>query len=143
MTMVSNQADVGVECGGASRSRRCCTRRRARYSLDKPLSQVRGQADVATIAFDGQKKPQPQHAVFTGGVRMTERTRATNAAGEPWSTRQLTAAHLDTVLASAGPGRSELKDAEATGSPKLTLVDAGSLASGGGKGVSELSADDG
>jgi lipopolysaccharide export system protein LptA len=138
-TMVAQQADITLNAAGEPES--AVLTHAVRYSADRPLSQVRGQADAATIGFDGQKKPQPQHAVFTGGVHMTERTRATNAAGEPWSSRELTAAKLDAVLGPAGPGRSELKDAEATGSPKLVLVDAGSLASGGGKGISELSAD--
>ena len=139
-TMVAQQADVELNATGGPES--AVLTHGVRYSLDKPLSQVRALADAATIAFDGQKQPQPQHAVFTGGVQMTERTRATNAAGEPWSTRELTAAKLDAVLAPAGSGRSELRDAEATGNPKLTLVDAGSLGSSGRKGVSELSADD-
>jgi lipopolysaccharide export system protein LptA len=140
-TMVAEQADIGLNATGEPES--AVLTHGVRYSVDKPLRQVRGQADAATISFDGQKKPQPQHAVFTVGVRMTQRTRTTNAAGEPWSTRELTAAKLDAVLAPAGPGKSQLKDVEATGSPKLTLVDAGSLAHGKGAGeMSELSADD-
>jgi lipopolysaccharide export system protein LptA len=138
-TMVAQQADIGLNAMGEPES--AVLRGGVRYSLDKPLSQVRGQADAATIAFDGQRKPQPQHAVFTGGVRMTERTRAANAAREPWNSRELTAAKLDAVLGPAGAGRSELKDAEAMGSPKLTLVNAGS-ARRGGVDTSELSADD-
>ena len=112
------------------------------YSVDAPLRQVRGQADEATIAFDGQKQPQPQHAVFTGAVHMTERTRATEAAREPWSTRELTAAKFDALLAPAGPGKSQLKDAEATGNPHLVLVNNGSLAGSSGKGTTDLTADD-
>ena len=140
-TVVSQQADVGMNATGQPQS--AVLRGGVKYAADKPLSQVRGQSDVATIAFDGQRKPQAQHAVFTGDVRMTERTRATNAAGEPWSSRELTAGQLDAVLAPTGTGQSELKDAEATGNPKLTLVDAGSLAKGNGAGDrSELSADE-
>jgi lipopolysaccharide export system protein LptA len=113
-----------------------------RYALDRPLRQVREQSDAATVAFDGQKTPQPQHAVFTGAVHMTERTRATEAAREPWSTRDLTAAKVDAALAPAGPGHSQLKDAEATGNPHLTMVNNGSLASSRGEGTTELSGDD-
>ena len=144
-TVVAQRADVGMNAAGEPES--AVLTGGVRYAADKPLSQVRGLADVATIAFDGQRKPQPQHAEFMGSVHMTERTRATNAAGEPWSSRELTAEKLDAVMAPAGPGRSELRDAEATGNPKLTLVDAGSLAKARGKVAgavdrSELSADD-
>jgi lipopolysaccharide export system protein LptA len=62
------------------------------YSSDEPLRQRRGNADSAVIAFDKQAKPQPEHAVFTGSVHMMERTRATAAAKEPWSVRELTGA---------------------------------------------------
>jgi len=140
-TVTAQQADVAMNPAG--QPEKAVLRGGVKYAADKSLSQVRGQADVATIAFDGQRKPQARHAVFTGGVRMTERTRATNATGEPWSSRELTAGVLDAVLAPTTAGRSELRDAEATGSPKLTLVDAGSLGKGKGAGDrSELSADD-
>jgi lipopolysaccharide export system protein LptA len=112
------------------------------YVLDGPLRQVKGQADAATIAFDGQKNPQPQHAVFTGAVHMTERTRATGAAKEPWSARDLTAAKVEAALAPAGRGKSQLRDAEATGNSLLTIVNNGSLASSSGEGTTELSGDD-
>ncbi len=92
--------------------------------------------------FDGQDKPQPRHAVFTGAVHLTERTRATEAAKEPWSTRDLTAAKVEAALVPGPAGKSQLRDAEATGSPHLTVVNNGSLASSNGAGTTELSADD-
>jgi lipopolysaccharide export system protein LptA len=49
---------------------------------------------------------------------------------------------VDALLAPAGPGQSQLKDAEATGDPHLTMVNNGSLASTRGEGTTELSADD-
>ena len=103
-TVVSQQADVVMNAAGQPQS--AVLTGGVKYSLDEPLRQVRGQADEATIAFDEQKQPQPQHAVFTGAVHMTERTRATEAAREPWSTRELTAAKLEAVLAPAGPRQS-------------------------------------
>jgi lipopolysaccharide export system protein LptA len=82
--------------------------------------------------------------VFTGSVHLTERTRATAAAHDPWSTRDLTAAKLDTLLAAAGPGKSQLKEAEATGNPHLTFVGnaAQNHAGVSGETTTELSADD-
>ena len=139
-TMASQQAEVALN--GLSQPQTMLLAGAVQYSSDTPLRQVRGQADRGTIQFDSQAKPQPQHAVFTGGVHMTERVRATEAVREPWSTRDLTAAKVDAVLAPAGPGQSQLKDAEATGNPHLTLVNNGSLANTGGEGTTELSADD-
>jgi lipopolysaccharide export system protein LptA len=112
------------------------------YTDDRPLRQARGQAQEALITYDTQAKPQPKHAVFTGSVHMTERTRATEAGREPWSVRDLTAAKVDAVLVAAGPGKSELRDAEATGSPRLMVVNNGSLANAHGEGRTDLSADD-
>lgn len=139
-TVVSQRADVVMNAAGEPQS--ALLTGGVRYALARPLRQVRGEADEATIAFDGQKRPQPQRAVFAGAVHMTERTRATEAPREPWSTRDLTAAKLDAVLVPAGPGQSQLKDAEATGSPHLTMVNSGTLASTSGEGTTELSADD-
>ena len=139
-TVVSQRSDVVMNAAAEPQS--ALLTGGVRYALDRPLRQVRGQADEATIAFDGQKKPQPQHAVFTGAVHMTERMRATEAAREPWSTRDLTAAKFEAALVPAGPGESQLQDAEATGNSHLTMVNNGSLASSSGEGTTELSADD-
>jgi len=138
-TVVSQRADVMLTAAGQPQS--AVLTGGVKYSSDLPLRQVRGQADAATIGFDAQK-PQPNHAVFSGAVHMTERTRATVALKEPWSTRDLTAAKVEAELAPAGPGRSQLRDAEATGSPHLTVVNNGSLASSAGEGTTELSGDD-
>ena len=139
-TVVSQHADVLLNAAGQPQS--ALLTGGVKYALDQPLRQVKGQSDQATIAFDGQKNPQPQHAVLTGAVHLTERTRATEAAKEPWSTRDLTAAKVDAVLMPAGPGKSQLRDAEATGNPRLTMVNNGSLASSNGEGTTEVSGDD-
>src|SRR6266702_1214951 len=139
-TTVSQRADIQLNAAGHPQS--AMLSGGVQYSSDQPLRQVRGKADEATIAFDGQSKPQPEHAVFTGAVHMIERTRATEAAREPWSVRELTAAKLETALAPAGSGNAQLRDAEATGNPVLTLVSNGSLAGASGNGRTELSADD-
>ncbi len=110
------------------------------YSLDMPLQQRRGKAEQAAIGFDA--KGEANHAVFTGAVHMTERTRATAAEKEPWSQRDLTAAKVEVALEPAGAGRSQVRDVEATGGARMTMLDAGSLKSPAGKGTTELSADD-
>jgi lipopolysaccharide export system protein LptA len=118
------------------------------YSSERPLQQRKGQADAATIAFDAQG--QARHAEFMGAVHLVEQTRATEAAQEPWSLRELTAAKVEAVLlpvatdsdAGSGVGRSQLRDAEAMGSARLVMVDNGSLASTRGMGRTEISADD-
>jgi lipopolysaccharide export system protein LptA len=139
-TVVSQRADVVLNAAGEPQS--AVMTGGVKYALDRPLRQVRTQSDEATIAFDGQKQPQPQHAVFSGAVHMTERTRATEAAKAPWSTRDLTAEKFEAALVPAGRGHSQLQDAEATGNPHLTMVNNGSLAKSSGQGTTELSADD-
>ena len=139
-TVVSHRADIALNA--ASQPQTALLAGGLVYSSDQPLRQVRGKADEATIGFDAQAKPQPEHAVFTGAVHMIERTRATEAVREPWSVRDLTAAKLETALVRAGSDNPQLRDAEATGSPRLTVVNNGSLASTSGNGRTELSADD-
>ena len=139
-TVASDRADIVL--GATSQPQTALLAGGVKYTSDRPLHQVKAQAEQATIAFDGQAKPLPQHAVFTGAVRITERTRATEAAKEPWSTRELTAARFEAAMTPGAAGRSELRDATATGNPRLTMVNGGSLASSGGAGITELSADD-
>jgi lipopolysaccharide export system protein LptA len=120
VTVVAQRADVGLTAAGQAHS--ALLTGGVHYSSDQPLRQATGQADEATIAFDDQAQPQPQHAVFTGAVHMTERTRSAQAPRDPWNTRDLTAAKYEASLVPAGEGRSQLRDAEATGSAHLTEV---------------------
>jgi lipopolysaccharide export system protein LptA len=139
-TEVSQRADVALNAAGQPQS--ALLTGGVRYSDDQPLRQLRGEAQEATIAFDAQAKPQPKDAVFSGAVHMIERTRATQTAKEPWSTRDLTAAKVETRLAPAGAGTSQLRDVDAAGSAHLTVESNGSLASARGAGTTELAADD-
>jgi lipopolysaccharide export system protein LptA len=139
-TMSSQQAEVALNALNQPQS--VSLQGAVQYSADTPLRQVKGQADRGTITFDSQAKAEPQHAVFSGAVHMVERTRATTAAQEPWTTRNLTAAKFEAELARAGDGKPVLRDAEASGDAQLTEVNAGSLASAAGKGTTEVSADD-
>jgi lipopolysaccharide export system protein LptA len=139
--MVSS-ARADITLGPTSQPQTALLTGAVKYTSDRPLRQVKAQAEQATIMFDGLAKPQPQHAVFTGAVHMSERTRSTEAAKEPWSTRELTAAKFEAALEPGAAGRSELRDATATGNAHLTLVNSGSLSSSRGAGTTELSADD-
>jgi len=87
-TVTSQRADVALDA--KSQPELAVLSGGVHYTSGKPLLQRSGQADGATIGFDAQG--QAKHAVFTGAVHLSERTRATEAAKEPWSTRDLTAA---------------------------------------------------
>ena len=139
-TVISQRADVALNARSQPQS--ALLTGGVKYSGDQPLRQMRGEAQEATIAFNAQAKPQPEDAVFGGAVRLTERTRATQAAREPWSTRDLTAAKVDARLEPASAGKAQLRDVEATGSARLVVVGNGSMASARGVGRTELSADD-
>jgi lipopolysaccharide export system protein LptA len=139
-TVVSQRADVILNARSQPQS--ALLTGGVKYSDDQPLRQLRGEAQEATIAFNAQAKPQPENAVFGGAVHLTERTRATEAEKEPWSTRDLTAAKVEARLAPVGAGRPQLRDVEATGSARLVVVGNGSAASARGVGRTELTADD-
>jgi lipopolysaccharide export system protein LptA len=135
-TMAAQRADVALTA--TSQPQTAVLTGGVRYSSDEPLRQMKGTSDAATITFDGQAKPQPSHALFTGAVHVTERARATDGTKEPWSTRDVTAGRLDVALGPGAKGQTQaqVRDVAATGSPRLTLV------SNGANGTSELSADD-
>ena len=111
------------------------------YTEDEPLRQARGQAREATIKFDEESKPQPQRAVFTGGVHMIERTRASENGREPWIVRDLTAERFEATLTAGTGARAQLRTAEASGAAHLTVVNKGSLANASGEDKTEVSAD--
>ena len=135
--LVSQQADVVLNTKSQPQS--AVLTGSVHYSSDLLLMQRSGQAEEASIAFDEQG--QAKQAVFTGSVHMSERMRATEAAREPWSTRDLTAAKVEVTLLPVGGGTVQVRDVEATGSAHLTAVNNGSLASLKDAGRDEISAD--
>jgi lipopolysaccharide export system protein LptA len=143
-TVTSQRADVALDA--KSQPELAVLSGGVHYTSGKPLLQRSGQADGATIGFDAQG--QAKHAVFTGAVHLSERTRATEAAKEPWSTRDLTAAKVEAALSpvaagrGAGANKPQLRDVEATGNPHLTIMNNGTLAHAHGRATTELSADD-
>ncbi len=145
--VVSERADVLLNA--TSQPERAVLTGGVKYASDQPLRQGKGEADEATIAFDAQG--QAEHAVFAGAVHLSERTRATEAVREPWSTRDLTAAKVEAALVPAGAGKAgnkasagaaQVRDVEAIGGARLAMVNNGTLAHAHGRAATELSADD-
>ncbi len=93
-----------------------------KYGLDDPLRQAHGVAEEGKAGFDN--KGRLEHLTMTGGVRMQERVRASDAAGEPWSERELSAAAVELAMVTDSAGKAQLRDAKATGDARLKVVNA-------------------
>jgi lipopolysaccharide export system protein LptA len=93
-----------------------------KYGSDEPLRQAQGEAAEERVAFD--TKGHPEHVAMTGPVHMKERVRASDAAGEPWSERELNANAAELALATDSAGKTLLRDAKATGDARLKVVSA-------------------
>jgi lipopolysaccharide export system protein LptA len=93
-----------------------------KYTEDDPLRQAQGEAAEGHAAFD--KKGHPEHVVMSGAVHLRERVRSTNAAGEPWSERDLNAGTVELALTADPAGKAVLKDVKATGDARLKVVSA-------------------
>jgi lipopolysaccharide export system protein LptA len=137
-TVLAQNADV--ELTATSQPATAVLTGGVRYAADGPLRQAKAEAAEARITFGSGAKPQPQHAVFNGAVHIAEKTR--KSAGESWSTQDVTAATLVTELVPSGNGKVELRDADATGSPRLVLVDQVHNSKGSGPQTTVLSGDD-
>jgi lipopolysaccharide export system protein LptA len=91
-----------------------------KYGSDERLRQAQGEAAEGRVAFD--TKGHPEHVAMTGPVHMKERVRASEAAGEPWSERELNAGAVELALATDSAGRTLLRDAKATGNAQLKVL---------------------
>ena len=107
-----------------------------KYTEDDLLRQAQGEAAEGRAAFD--KKGHPEHVVMSGAVHLRERVRSTNAAGEPWSERELNAGTVELALTADSAGKAVLKDVKATGDARLKVVSA--TAKGGIEGGTTSSA---
>ena len=94
-----------------------------KYGADDPLRQAQGEAAEGRAAFD--KTGHPERVVMTGAVHLHERVRATDAAGEPWSERELNAGTVELALTADSAGKAQLRDAKATGDARLKVVNTG------------------
>jgi lipopolysaccharide export system protein LptA len=107
-----------------------------KYGLDNPLRQAQGEAAEGRATFD--KKGHLEQVTMTGTVHLKERVRASDAAGEPWSERELNAGAVELALVADSAGKSQLQDAKATGSARLKVT---SAAAKGGTTTSALAGD--
>jgi len=103
-----NQAQSAVMIGGV------------KYGSDDPLRKAQGEASEARATFD--KKGHPEHVTMTGAVHLKEKVRASDAAEEPWSERELNAGAVELALATDAAGRTLLRDAKAVGDARLQVL---------------------
>jgi lipopolysaccharide export system protein LptA len=108
MISATNHPESAVMTGGV------------KYAEDGPLRQAQGVSAETRLAFD--KAGRVQHVAMTGAVHLHERVRAAGASDDAWSERELSAAAAELALLADGVGKSELRDAKATGEARLTVV---------------------
>jgi lipopolysaccharide export system protein LptA len=106
------------------------------YTADEPLRQGKGEAAEVRTAFD--KAGHPEHVVMTGGVHLKERVR-TDAMGDAWGERELNAGQMDVMLSANKAGKTQLRDAKATGNAQLKVMNP--AVKGGGATSSALAGD--
>src|ERR1700733_2501259 len=97
-------------------------------SVVAPRGEVVLNAQNQPVSAEGKagfdNKGRLEHLTMTGGVRMQERVRASDAAGEPWSERELSAAAVELAMVTDSAGEARLRGAEATGDARLKVVNA-------------------
>ena len=109
MTMnAQNQVQSGVMSGGL------------KYFLDDALRKAQGEAAEGRVVFD--KAGHPEHVVMTGAVHLHEKVRASDAATEPWSERELNAGALELAMDTDKTGTTLIRDAKATGDARLKVL---------------------
>ena len=120
-----------VHLNGANQPQTASLAGGVHYVADDPLRQARADAEESHAEWD--KNGLLKHAVLTGAVHLHERRlneAGTGAGtGDGVSERDLVSKALDLVVASEKNRRSQLQQAQAAGSARLTVVSAG----GGGK----------
>ena len=89
------------------------------YAADEPLRQVHADAGKVEVSFrKGATGRAPNHAVFSGTVRMMERVRAEKQ-GARWSSRELTGGKVETWMTQGPSGKMLIRDAVSTGNARL------------------------
>jgi lipopolysaccharide export system protein LptA len=107
-----------------------------KYSADEPLRKAQGDAAEGHASFD--KKGHPEHVTMTGAVHLHEKTRASEGTAEPWNERELNASGVELALNTDSAGKTQLRDAKATGAAQIKVI---SAAAKGGTTSSALGAD--
>ena len=118
--IVGQRANVSMNADGRVHTARFYDG--VQYSMDGPLRQAKGESAEGQAAFDN--KGRPERVVLTGAVHFNERVRASVAPSDPWSERELGADKVELALSADSAGKAQLRDAKATGSARLKMVDA-------------------
>jgi lipopolysaccharide export system protein LptA len=108
-----------------------------KYGEDGPLRKAQGESAETRLAFD--KAGRVEHVAMNGTVRLHERVRASDAVGGTWSERELSAGAAELAMAADGAGKTEMREAKATGDARLTVMNP--AVKGGGATSSALSGD--
>jgi lipopolysaccharide export system protein LptA len=111
-----NQVQSGVMSGGL------------KYLLDDALRKAQGEAAEGRVVFD--KAGHPEHVVMTGAVHLHEKVRASDAATDPWSERELNAGVVELALDTDKTGTTLIRDAKATGDARLKVLNPDAKGSG-------------
>ncbi len=127
MLSAQNQPQSAVMTGGV------------RYSAEDALRQAQGEAAEGRAGFD--KAGRPEHVVMTGAVRLQEKIRASDAAGAPWSERELDAGAVNVALDAGAAGKARLRDAKASGNARLKVVNGVTRERGAGMTSSAMAGD--
>lgn len=105
------------------------------YAVDDEERQGKGDSSEARVSFDA--KGQAEKVVLSGGVHLNEHVQmAASAKGSKsgekgsWSNRELNAATIEMGLATDAAGKARPRNAVATGSARLKVVDAGGAIKG-------------
>jgi lipopolysaccharide export system protein LptA len=108
-----------------------------KYGEDGPLRQAQGESAETRLAFD--RAGRVEHVVMNGSVHLHERVKVSNAAGELWSDRELSAAAAEVAMVADAAGKTGIRDAKAIGDARLKMMTP--AAKGGGTTSSALAGD--
>jgi len=118
--IVAQRANVLMNADGRPQTARLYEG--VRYAMDESLRQVQGESAEGQTGFD--KKGRPEQVVLTGAVHFNERVRASTAGSDPWSERELGGDKVEFALGADSAGKTQLRDAKASGNARLKMVDA-------------------
>ncbi len=107
-----------------------------RYAEDGQLRQAQGEAAEGRAVFD--RAGRVEHVAMKGAVHLKERVRVSEATGDPWGERELGGDTVELAMATDG-GRTELRDAKATGAARLNVENPASKGVGAGAAASKRS----
>jgi lipopolysaccharide export system protein LptA len=92
------------------------------YVADEPLHQAKGESAEGTARFDA--RGDLERVVLSGAVHVEDRVRATDAANEPWSERELGAGLVDVAFVPGKTAKFQMREATATGNAHFKIVNA-------------------